>query len=102
MRTTRREPSIKSSMLNSITWFMLLPLFAALLVLCVLMKHSVSQGIAEAYQLMFAQSVREINSAILQANYVSSTMITYTENSQLLKDYYDAPTDYQKNIAAKK
>lgn len=102
MKGTRREPSIKSSMLKSITLLVLLPLFAALLVLCVLMQHSVSQGISEAYQLMFAQSVREINSAILQANYVSSTMITYTENSQLLKDYYEAPTDYQKNIAAKR
>ncbi len=102
MRPVRPEPSIKNSMVKSITFFVLLPLFAALLVLCVLMQHSVSLGISEAYQLMFDQNVREINSAILQANYVSSTMITYTENNQLLKDYYEAGTSYQKDVAAKK
>ena len=95
----RPEPSIKNSMVKSITFLVLLPLSAALLVLCVLMQRSVSLGIMEAYQLMFDQNVREINSAVLQSTYASSTMITYTENNQLLKDYYDAATPYQKDIA---
>ncbi len=102
MGRTGQEPSIKSGMLKCITWFVLLPLFAALLVLCILMQRSVSRGIEEAYQLMFDQSVREISSAILQANYASSTMISYTENNLLLKDYYNAATDYQKNIAVQR
>lgn len=98
----RPEPSIKNSMVKSITFLVLLPLSAALLVLCVLMQRSVSLGIMEAYQLMFDQNVREINSAVVQSTYASSTMITYTENNQLLKDYYDAATPYQKDLASKR
>jgi len=102
VKKKEQAPSIQSSMVKGIILCVLLPLFAALLVLGVLMQRAVSSGITEAYQMMFDQSVREIDSAILESNYVSSTMITYTENNRLLKNYYLAKTDYEKSVALKK
>lgn len=52
--------------------------------------------------MMFDQNVRAIDSAILQSNYASSAMITYTENNQLLKDYYQATNEYDRSVAKKK
>lgn len=98
----RQETSIRFSMIRSIILVVLLPLFAALLVLSVLMQRTTSQSTIEAYRLMFDQNVREIDGAILQANYVSSTMITYTENEKLLKSYYQATGDYEKSVIAEK
>lgn len=94
----RHESSIRFSMIKSIILFVLLPLFAALLVLSILMQRTTSQNTIEAYRMMFDQNVREIDSAILQANYVSSTMISYTENEKLLKGYYQTNNAYEKNV----
>lgn len=96
---SRENASIRSSLTSSIILCVLLPLFAALLVLCVMMQRSVSSGISEAYEMMFEQNIREVDSAILRANYVSSTMITYTENNRLLKAYYAAENDYERRAA---
>lgn len=97
-----RVRSIKFSMISSIILGVLLPLFAALLVLSVLMQRSISSNTVEAYQMMFDQNIREIDSAILQSNYVSSAMITYTENNGLLKNYYQSENEYERNLAIKK
>ncbi len=97
----KQGQSIKYSMVESIILYVLVPLFLALSTLCFLLQYTTSSGISEAFQMMFSQSVREINSAILQSNYVSSTLITYTENNKLLTDYYNAGNDYEKNVAAK-
>lgn len=102
MKEKKRALSIKFSLIVSIILGVLLPLFAALLVLCVLMQKSISSNTVEAYQMMFDQNIREIDGAILQANYVSSAMITYTENNSLLKDYYQADNEYKKSVAEKK
>lgn len=66
------------------------------------MQHTISTNIAESYQMMFDQNIREIDSAILQCNYVSSAMITYTENNDLLKHYYQAENEYERNVAVTK
>ena len=102
MKEKKRALSIKFSLIVSIILGVLLPLFAALLVLFVLMQKSISSNTVEAYQMMFDQNIREIDGAILQANYVSSAMITYTENNSLLKDYYQADKEYKKSVAEKK
>ncbi len=98
----RQENSIRFSMIKSIILVVLLPLFAALLVFSFLIQRTTSQSTIEAYRLMFDQNVREIDSAILQANYVSSTMITYTENEKLLKSYYQTTSAYEKSVIAEK
>ncbi|RHV63846.1 hypothetical protein DXB18_13240 [Clostridium sp. OM02-18AC] len=102
MRKEQQAPSIKFSLIISIIAGVLLPLFAALLVLCVMMQRTISSNIAESYQMMFDQNIREIDTAILQSNYVSSAMITYTENNGLLREYYQAGNAYERSVAAKK
>lgn len=99
MRERKVAPSIWRSMVQSVTLYILLPLFLALTVLCFLLKKKTDSGIEEAMQMMFAQNVQEIDSAILLSNYASSTMITYTENSRFLKNYYNAKNEYAKNRA---
>ena len=86
MRERKVAPSIWRSMVQSVTLYILLPLFLALTVLCFLLKKKTDSGIEEAMQMMFAQNVQEIDSAILLSNYASSTMITYMENSRFLKN----------------
>ena len=102
MKKKQQAPSIKLSLIFSIIAGVLLPLFAALLVLCVMMQQTISSNIAESYQIMFDQNIREIDSAVLQSNYVGSAMITYTENNGLLKDYYQADNAYERSVAVKK
>ena len=92
MKKKQQALSIKLSLIFSIIAGVLLPLFAALLVLCVMMQQTISSNIAESYQIRFAQNIRGIDSALLHSNYVGSAMITYTENNGLLKDYYQADT----------
>ena len=99
MRERKVAPSIWRSMVQSVTLYILLPLFLALTVLCFLLKKKTDSGIEEAMQMMFAQNVQEIDSAILLSNYASSTMITYMENSRFLKNYYNAKNEYAKNRA---
>lgn len=99
MRERKVAPSIWRSMVQSVTLYILVPLFLALTVLCFLLKKKTDSGIEEAVQMMFAQNVQEIDSAILLSNYASSTMITYTENSRFLKNYYNAKNEYAKNRA---
>lgn len=99
MRERKVAPSIWRSMVQSVTLYILLPLFLALTVLCFLLKKKTDSGIEEAMQMMFAQNVKEIDSAILLSNYASSTMITYMENSRFLKNYYNAKNEYAKNRA---
>ena len=102
MKKKQQAPSIKLSLIFSIIAGVLLPLFAALLVLCVMMQQTISSNIAESYQIMFDQNIREIDSAVLQSNYVGSAMITYTENNGLLKDYYQADNAYERSVAVQK
>lgn len=99
MRERKVAPSIWRSMVQSVTLYILLPLFLALTVLCILLKKKTDSGIEEAVQMMFAQNVQQIDSAILLSNYASSTMITYTENSRFLKNYYNAKNEYDRNRA---
>lgn len=99
MRERKVAPSIWRSMVQSVTLYILVPLFLALTVLCFLLKKKTDSGIEEAMKMMFAQNVQEIDSAILLSNYASSTMITYTENSRFLKNYYNAKNEYMKNRA---
>ena len=102
MRKEKQAPSIKCSMIVSIVLGVLLPLFVALLVLSALLQRATASSTMEAYQMMFDQNVRAIDSAILQSNYASSAMITYTENNQLLKDYDQATNEYDRSVAKKK
>lgn len=102
LKKEKQAPSIKFSMIFSIVLGVLLPLFIALLVLCALLQRATASSTMEAYQMMFDQNVRAIDSAILQSNYASSAMITYTENNQLLKDYYQATNEYDRSVAMKK
>lgn len=102
LKKEKQAPSIKFSMIFSIVLGVLLPLFVALLVLCTLLQRTTASSTMEAYQMMFDQNVRAIDSAILQSNYASSAMITYTENNQLLKDYYQATNEYDRSVAMKK
>lgn len=102
MKKEKQAPSIRFSMIVSIVLRVLLPLFVALLVLCALLQRTTASSTMEAYQMMFDQNVRAIDSAILQSNYASSAMITYTENNQLLKDYYQATNEYDRSVAMKK
>ncbi len=97
MRERKGAPSIWRSMVQSVTLYILVPLFLALTVFCFLLKKKTDSGIEEAMKMMFAQNVQEIDSAILLSNYASSTMITYTENSRFLKNYYNAKNEYMKN-----
>ena len=53
----------------------------------------------EAFQMMFRQNVNVIESSVLQANYASSTMITFTDYNEYLKEYYSAPNAYEKSKA---
>lgn len=101
MKKTTREPSIQYSMVTRIILYVLMPLFLAMAVLCFLLQKTTSSGIQEAYQMMFIQNVKGIENAILQSNYASSTMITYTENNLLLKSYNTADNSYQKNVYAR-
>lgn len=96
METTRREPSIQLCLTRNIILFVLVPLFLALAVLCGLLQYHLASGTAEAYQMMFNQNVKGIDSAILQSNYASSTMITYTDNIDLLRHYYETESEYEK------
>lgn len=102
MKNKQQAPSIKFSLIISIVMGVLLPLCIALLVLSALMQHTITTNIVESYQMMFDQHIREIDSAILQCNYVSSAMITYTENNGLLKHYYQAENEYERNVAVTK
>ena len=68
METTRREPSIQLCLTRNIILFVLVPLFLALAVLCGLLQYHLASGTAEAYQMMFNQNVKGIDSAILQSN----------------------------------
>lgn len=102
MRKEKQAPSIKCSMIVSIVLGVLLPLFVALLVLSALLQRATASSTMEAYQMMFDQNVRAIDSAILQSNYASSAMITYTENNQLLKGYDQATNEYDRSVAKKK
>ncbi len=99
MSKKRKEPSICHSMIKHITGYVLLPLFAALAVLAVILQHHLSSGTEEALQMMFAQNAGRIENAILQSNYASSVIITYRENYNLLVNYYRAPNAYEKNRA---
>lgn len=99
MKDKGKEPSIRHSMVKGIILYVLIPFFAALAALCLILRYHLSSGTAEAFRMMFDQNVREIDQSILQANYASSTMVTYTENSKLLKRYYEADNAYEKNKA---
>lgn len=101
MKKNSHEPSIQYSMVTRIILYVLMPLFLAMAVLCFLLQRSTSASIREAYQMMFTQNVKGIENAVLQSNYASSTMITYTENNKLLKHYNTAENSYQKNVFAK-
>lgn len=100
MKKRKNVPSIWHSMVQSVTLYILLPLFFTLTVLCILLKRTTDTGIQEAFRMMFSQNIQEIDNAILQSNYASSTMITYTENICFLKNYYKAQSAYEKNKAA--
>lgn len=95
------EPSIKYSMVKSIIQYVLLPLFITLAVLLFLLRQTTYRGTLEAFQMMFDQNVRGIDSMILQANYASSVMITYTDYNVFLKDYYEVDNEYDKNLVIK-
>lgn len=101
MKERMKELSIRNSMIKYIVLYVLMPLFLALTILCFLLQKTTSQGIAEAFQMMFNQNVREIDSAILQSNYASSSVVTYTEYHKLLENYYEASTPYEKHVASK-
>ena len=96
MKKTYKEPSIQLCMTRNIILYVLIPLFFALAVLCGLLNYNLSAGTIEAYQMMFNQNILAIDSAILQSNYASSTMITYTGNIRLLQNYYQAQNEYEK------
>lgn len=96
MKKTYKEPSIQLCMTRNIILCVLIPLFFALAVLCGLLNYNLSAGTVEAYQMMFNQNIQAIDSAILQSNYASSTMITYTGNIRLLQKYYQAQNEYEK------
>lgn len=96
MREHYREPGIQLCLMKNTILYVLVPLFLALGLLCVLLRNNLSSGTREAYQMMFSQNVRGIDNAILQSNYASSTMITYTENIRLLRQYYQADSEYEK------
>lgn len=96
MKKIYSEPSIQLCMTKNIILCVLIPLFFALAVLCGLLNYNLSAGTVEAYQMMFNQNLQAIDSAILQSNYASSTMITYTENIRLLQKYYQAQNEYDK------
>ncbi|MCI6885803.1 MAG: histidine kinase [Lachnospiraceae bacterium] len=99
MKKKSQKPSIRYSMVKGIILFVLVPLFLALTILGFLLQHTTSRGIQEAFRMLFSQNVTGIDSAILQSNYASSTMITYTENNKFLKRYYEAQNRYEKNRA---
>lgn len=99
MKRSGKEQSITYSMVKYIMLYVLMPLFLALTVLCFLLQRTMSINTVEAYRMMFEQNVDEIDNAILQSNYASSTLITYTENNVFLKNYYAADNDYERNHA---
>ena len=94
-----KEQSIRYSMIRSTILCVLIPLSAALVVLCAILHYHLSSGTAEAFQMMFDQNVREIDESILQSNYASGITVTYTENNRLMKNYYEAGNAYDKNKA---
>ena len=100
MKKRKNVPSIWHSMVQSVTLYILLPLFFTLTVLFILLKRTTDTVTKEAFHMMFSQNIQEIDNAILQSNYASSTMITYTENICFLKNYYKAQSAYEKNKAA--
>ena len=99
MRMHDKASSIKHSMIRSILCYVLAPLFLALGVLCFLLHKNTTMGTWDAFQMMFRQNVNVIESSVLQASYASSTMITFTDYNEYLKQYYDAPNAYEKNRA---
>ena len=99
MKKHGEEPSIKGSMIRSIISYILAPLFLALGVLCFLLQKNTTISTREAFQMMFSQNVNVIESSVLQANYASSTMITFTDYNEYLKEYYSAPNAYEKSKA---
>ena len=99
MDKRKEELSIRYSMIKRMIVYVFMPLFIALAILCFLLQKTTSQGIAEAFQLMFNQNVQEIDNTILLANYASSSMIAYTENYKDLKNYYAAESAYEKYAA---
>ena len=99
MRTRGKELSIKYSMVKRMILYVLIPLFAALAVLCAILQHFLSSGTSEAFQMMFDQNLQKIDNSILQSNYASSTMVSYTENNRLLRSYYEAENPYERNNA---
>lgn len=99
MKKKEEEQSIKRSMIKAILCFILAPLFLALGGLCFLLHQNTMIGTREAFQMMFNQNVNVIGSAVLQANYASSTMITFTDYNEYLRDYYEAPNAYEKSKA---
>ena len=99
MRTRGKELSIKYSMVKRMILYVLIPLFAALAVLCAILERTLSSGTSEAFQMMFDQNLQKIDNSILQSNYASSTMVSYTENNRLLRSYYEAKNPYERNNA---
>ena len=99
MRKRGEDLSIKRSMIRGILCYILAPLFLTLGVLCFLLHKNTIMSTQEAFQMMFRQNVNVIESSVLQANYASSTMITFTDYNEYLKEYYSAPNAYEKSKA---
>ena len=99
MRKRGEDLSIKRSMIRGILCYILAPLFLTLGVLCFLLHKNTIMSTQEAFQMMFRQNVNIIESSVLQANYASSTMITFTDYNEYLKEYYSAPNAYEKSKA---
>ena len=68
--------SIKSNMVMLIVLYVLMPLFAALIILSVMLQKNMSSNIRETYQMMFRQKADKIDNIIEIANYSSSAFIT--------------------------
>lgn len=97
MRKQGNFKSIRYSMIQRIILWVLVPLFLVLTILGVLLYQTTYQSLQDSFRGLFNQNVNVIDSSILLSNYASSTMLTYTDNSNYLKKYYETQNPYEKN-----
>lgn len=91
--------SIKTNMVMLIVLYVLMPLFAALIILSVMLQKNMSSNIRETYQMMFRQKADKIDNIIEIANYSSSAFITDDKNISLLRTIYEGGGAYERDRA---